>query len=101
MLDDYVSKSLAFANSALVIVFGIHVEVMKVKIQRVYAQVPIAPSRIVDPIHTLTKTASELDFRILDLLLYEGGWLNVAGGNPCHCSLQSCEKKLVMKRTMK
>lgn len=75
MLDDYVSKSLAFANSALVIVFGIHVEVMKVKIQtqRVYAQVPIAPSRIVDPIHTLTKTASELDFRILDLLLYEGG----------------------------
>lgn len=69
LLDAYVSKSLAFANSALVTVFGIHVEVMKVEIQtqRVYAQAPIAPSRIVDPIHTFTKTASELDFRIFDL----------------------------------
>lgn len=98
LLDAYVSKSLAFA---LVTVFGIHVEVMRVEIRarRVYAQAPIAPSRTVDPTHTLTKMASELDFWILDLLLYEGGWLNIAGGNPCHCSLQSCEKKLAMKRT--
>lgn len=68
LLDAYVSKSLAFANGALATVFGIHVEVMKVEVQaqRVYAQAPIAPSRIVDLIHTLTKMASELDFRIFD-----------------------------------
>lgn len=51
LLDGYVFKSLALANSALVIVFSIRVEVMKVEIQtqRVYTQVPSAPAELLIP----------------------------------------------------
>lgn len=80
---------------------------MEIWAQRVYAHTivgmaPIPPRKIIYPIHTLTKWPQNWIFlSLISLLLCEAGWLNIGGSNPCHCHLQSYEKKLAMKLTMR